>query len=95
MMDVSDGLLLDCQRMARASCTSFHLDSRSFAVADPMRANACVRWGDDYQLLFTAPPETVVPVPATRIGLVDTKDRAPLWVDGDIPDGDWLGFQHR
>lgn len=94
MMDVSDGLLLDCQRMARASGTSFHLDSRSFPVADPTRANACVRWGDDYQLLFTAPPATALPVPATQIGLVDAQTRAPLWVDGKIPEDDWLGYQH-
>lgn len=95
MMDVSDGLLLDCQRMARASGTSFHLDSRSFPVADPACADACVRWGDDYQLLFTAPPGTPLPVSATQIGLVDVKDRAALRIDGAIPGNDWLGFQHR
>lgn len=94
MMDVSDGLLLDCQRMARASGTSFHLDSRSFPVADPARANACVRWGDDYQLLFTAAPGTALPIPATQIGLVDPQARAALWVDGVAPEDDWLGYQH-
>ena len=95
MMDVSDGLLLDCQRMAIASGTSFHLDSSSFPVADPARADACVRWGDDYQLLFTAPQDTRLPVPATQIGLVGPEDGAALRLDGAIPaDGD-LGYQHR
>ena len=94
MMDVSDGLLLDCERMARASGTSFHLDSRSFPVADRARADACVRWGDDYQLLFTAPPATALPVPATQIGMVDAQTRAPLWVDGKIPEDDRLGYRH-
>ncbi len=95
MMDVSDGLLLDCQRMARASGTSFHLDSRSFPVADPARADACARWGDDYQLLFTAPPATAIPVTATRIGLVKGRNDAPLWIDGKRPEDERLGYQHR
>jgi thiamine-monophosphate kinase len=95
MMDVSDGLLLDCQRMARASGTTFHLDRRSFPVADAERANACVRWGDDYQLLFTASPDTSLPVSATRIGLVGPGHGAALRIDGAVPaDGD-LGYQHR
>lgn len=94
MMDVSDGLLLDCMRMARASAVSFHLDSGSFPVADPARAQACVRWGDDYQLLFTAPPGTQLPVAASQIGLVDTGGFEPLWIDGRAPDGDRLGYQH-
>lgn len=94
MMDVSDGLLLDCRRMAAASGVSFHLDSRSFPVADSARAKACVRWGDDYQLLFTAPAEVQLPVDATQIGLVDTRGFEPLWIDGRAPDGDWLGYQH-
>lgn len=93
MMDVSDGLLLDCQRMARASGTSLHLDSSRFPVADPARSDECVRWGDDYQLLFTAPPGTALPVPATQIGLVDAQTRASLWIDRK-PEDDCLGYQH-
>lgn len=95
MMDVSDGVLLDCQRMARASGTSFHLDSRSFPVADPARANACMRWGDDYQLLFTASQGTSLPVPAARIGRVQPYEGAALYLDGAQPADGSLGYQHR
>ena len=95
MMDVSDGLLLDCWRMARASHATFHLDSAAFPVADPARINECVRWGDDYQLLFTAPCGAALPVAATRIGTVGEQDIAALWVDSQIltPD-DGIGYQH-
>lgn len=96
MMDVSDGLLLDCWRMARASRVSFRLDSTAFPVADPARRDQCVRWGDDYQLLFTAPPSAVLPVTATRIGTVQPHDGAPLWVDGrTLTPQDWIGYQHQ
>ena len=95
MMDVSDGLLLDCWRMARASHASFQLDSETFPVADPERLAECVRWGDDYQLLFTAPPGTALPVPATRIGTVAPQDFAPLWVDNHVLTPlDGIGYQH-
>ena len=95
MMDVSDGLLLDCWRMARASHATFQLDSESFPVADPARLNECVRWGDDYQLLFTARPDTVLPVAATRIGTVEPQDFAPLWVDRHVLTPlDGIGYEH-
>lgn len=94
MMDVSDGLLLDCQRMAQVSRVRFHLDSDSFPVADPARADACVRWGDDYQLLFTARPNERLPIPATRIGLVEENGPEALLIDGRAPEGDRLGYLH-
>ena len=95
MMDVSDGLLLDCWRLARASYCTIQLDSESFPVAEPTRLDCCIRWGDDYQLLFTAPPDAPIPVPATRIGHVDELDIAHLRVDCEIltPE-DGLGYSH-
>ncbi|MBX7541025.1 thiamine-phosphate kinase [Qipengyuania sphaerica] len=96
MMDISDGLLLDCWRMARAAeSVAFELDSAAIPVADPDRFEECIRWGDDYQLLFTARPEVTLPVPATRIGTVTNADFAPLWLDDRIltPE-DGLGYQH-
>ncbi|TMM48925.1 thiamine-phosphate kinase [Qipengyuania marisflavi] len=95
MMDVSDGLLLDCFRMAQASDISIDLDSSRFPVADSDMRDECVRWGDDYELLFTLPPETPLPVPATLIGKVGGDDLAPLWVDGEmIFPKDGIGYQH-
>ena len=95
MMDVSDGLLLDCWRLACASDVAVDLDSNTFPVADPARRSECVRWGDDYQLLFSAPPGAPLPCPATRIGTVGEDSLAPLRVDGDLltPEDD-LGYRH-
>ncbi|ANY19954.1 Thiamine-monophosphate kinase [Tsuneonella dongtanensis] len=94
MMDVSDGLLLDAFRIAQASRVTFDLDSATFPVADPERILACVTWGDDYQLVFTAAPDRQLPVAARRIGTVTGPDSAALRVDREIPDLARLGFEH-
>lgn len=94
MMDVSDGLLLDCWRMARASGLGFALESKAIPVADTGRFDECIRWGDDYQLLFTAPVSTDLPVRAARIGMVEGAQPF-LSLDGRILDPeDGLGYRH-
>ena len=96
MMDVSDGLLIDCWRMARASQVMIDLDSALIPVADPARTHDCICWGDDYELMFTLPAGSAPPVPATRIGSVSSMDVAALWLDGKIlTAADGLGFEHR
>lgn len=96
MMDVSDGLLLDAWRMAEASRVTFALDSGAIPVADPARRDECLRWGDDYQLLFTMAPGATLPVPATPIGWVRDKGATPLTVDQvATPDPGGLGYVHR
>ncbi|MBX7483111.1 thiamine-phosphate kinase [Qipengyuania qiaonensis] len=96
MMDVSDGLLLDCWRMASVSIrVAFELQSAAIPVADPSRFDDCIRWGDDYQLLFTAPPEIDLPVAVSRIGTVVAADRPQLRLDGEILSPEQgLGYQH-
>ena len=95
MMDVSDGLLLDCWRMATASKVTIELESAAIPVADPARREECLRWGDDYELLFTLPTTHAPPVPATRIGEVLPQGACPLIVDGvSFPDPDGLGHRH-
>ena len=95
MMDVSDGLLLDCWRMAEASGVTITLDPGAIPVADPARRDACLRWGDDYELLFTAPAAACLPVPATCIGQVAARSAAPL-ILGETPISapDNLGYRH-
>ncbi|WP_217906794.1 thiamine-phosphate kinase [Qipengyuania atrilutea] len=95
MMDVSDGLLLDAWRMGQASGVTFEIASDLIPVADPARRFDCMRWGDDYQLLFTAAPETNLPVAATRIGTVVEDGFAPIRLDGElIADPENLGYTH-
>jgi thiamine-monophosphate kinase len=95
MMDISDGLLLDATRMARASQATFAIAGSAVPIATPESRRAeALRWGDDYQLLFTLPAGQVPAVAAHRIGTVEAGP-APLTVDGAPPPiGDLLGYQH-
>ncbi len=86
-MDVSDGLLIDADRMARASgvALSIALDAVPLSPAAAAHTHgeadrlARVTAGDDYELLFTAPPGRAADVqaaaaqartPVARIGTV-------------------------
>jgi len=95
MMDVSDGLLLDAFRMAEASEVTLAIDGMTSPVADPARRFDCLRWGDDYELLFTLPAGVDPPVAATRIGAVEPRGFAPLFLDGHpVVSAEGLGYQH-
>lgn len=96
MMDVSDGVLLDASRMAKASGVTIALDSALVPIDCPENRRAdALRWGDDYQLLFTLPVDVCPPVAATPIGQVLPQVDSALLVDGASagPD-DTLGYQH-
>lgn len=60
-MDVSDGLLGDARSLAEASGVGAEIDFESVPFAGGAANLAemidLVTWGDDYQLLFTAPPD--------------------------------------
>ena len=96
MMDISDGLLLDAWRLAEASHASLAIDSAAVPIAAPeARRIDALRWGDDYELLFTLPAGTEPPVRATRIGTVEPRGFAPLFLDGEpITNRDGLGYEH-
>lgn len=95
MMDVSDGLLLDCWRMAGASGVTITLDPQAIPVADPAQFDKCIRWGDDYELLFTAQPAAALPIPAHRIGTVGARGPAPLLLgEALLDDPASLGYRH-
>ncbi len=96
MMDVSDGLLLDAARMARASGVTFAIDGASVPIAAPeARRPAALRWGDDYQLLFTLSAGMQPPVPAWRIGEALGELASPLMLDGHpLDENTGLGFEH-
>jgi thiamine-monophosphate kinase len=95
MMDVSDGLLLDASRMARASGVTFAIAGKSVPLAAPeLRRAEALRWGDDYQLLFTLPAGVAPPVAAHCIGEALVAGDAPLLLDG-APLGEEAGLGYR
>lgn len=97
MMDISDGLLLDAARMARASGATIAIDGARVPLAAPEeRRQDALRWGDDYELLFTASEDIKLPVPACRIGVVRSQEGAPLLLDGKpLTEADGLGYEHK
>lgn len=105
MMDISDGLLLDVERMASASKVAVTIDLariplsssytsyRGDALESRMQAAS---WGDDYQLLFAASPDTALPIAASQVGYVSQGAGLAL-TDGEkpIPLPPSLGYQHH
>lgn len=104
-MDVSDGLLLDAARLAEASKLSASLISADIPLSDAVRASGVpvsrlAALGDDYELLFAAPPARRADVeaaagaartPVRRIGSLGAG--RGLLLDGSPPSA--LGYQHR
>ena len=97
MMDVSDGLLLDAARLARASGITLTIAKSAIPIAtSEARRDEALRWGDDYQLLFTQPPGTEPPVLAHCIGEALITGDDPIVLDGvPLNEASGLGYQHR
>jgi thiamine-monophosphate kinase len=105
MMDVSDGLLIDAERIASASKLAVEIDLAAIPLSDAYtqtRSNSldsrmqAASWGDDYQLLFAAPADIALPVPATRVGGFFGGSGIRL-IDADtpVPLPSSLGYEHR
>lgn len=56
MMDVSDGLLLDAERMAKASKADFYLELDKIPLREGAAMPQALGDGEDYCLLFTCAP---------------------------------------
>jgi thiamine-monophosphate kinase len=94
MMDISDGLLLDASRMAGASGVTLALNSSAVPIAVPESRRAeALRWGEDYELLFTLPAGIEPTVSAWHIGEACERAEAALLLDGEAPAGP-LGYEH-
>lgn len=87
-IDLSDGLLQDAAHVTHASGVRFSIHSAALplstalvsAVGEAQALNYALSGGEDYELLFTLPPDTGVPDEATVIGIVETGEG----VDCDI-----------
>ena len=91
-IDLSDGLSTDLSHICEESGVGAVVNARSIPVATGATLEMAVHGGEDYELLFTAPPRTRVPaeiagVRVTRIGeiirgarvfLADRERRRPM-----------------
>ncbi|WP_010543217.1 thiamine-phosphate kinase [Sphingomonas elodea] len=104
MMDVSDGLLIDAARMAAASGLAVAIDLAMVPLSadyqtvrgrDRGARLAAATAGDDYELLFAAPPGLPLPVAATCLGAFSAGEGLMLHDAGTlVPLPDRLGFEH-
>lgn len=110
-LDISDGLLADLGHLLRASKVGATVDadacpaSAALAAQPLQRRRLCQRaGGDDYELLFTAPPAARNAVAAaaaqaatavTRIGRIDAEPGLRLIdASGQVLDNVYAGFDH-
>ncbi|KMS59601.1 thiamine-monophosphate kinase [Novosphingobium barchaimii LL02] len=113
MMDISDGLLVDTARIAESSGVAIRIEAEAVPLSLALQAVtggaieariAAMTAGDDYELLFTAPPENAVSIRETAekancsvavIGTVDAGGGLTLVHQGKpLPLPERLGYQH-
>lgn len=114
MMDVSDGLLIDAERIATASNMALSIRLEAVPISLPLHEwagddrearLAAATAGDDYELLFTAPPSRTILLnelaEAARIGItclgeVQEGLGMKLTHNGEnLPLPDRLGYLHH
>jgi len=96
MMDVSDGLLIDAQRMALASGVTLTIESAVVPFPESLayhQRHDAITWGDDYELLFTLAPNQAPPCLAYAIGIAEEFSGNRILIDGAPPQGR-LGYWH-
>ncbi len=94
-MDVSDGLLIDAERLAQASGVGIAIDLAALPLSDVARPHtlddaalvARATAGDDYELLFCAAPER-----APDITVAAAASRTPVTRVGRVTAGAGLGI---
>ena len=103
LMDISDGLLIDAGRMARASEVCIAIDSDVLPIDDVLASTAAaynldpLQWvlggGDDHALLAAFPPKASLPEGFGAIGTVAQAGEHDVVVDGRAPE-QVMGFEH-
>ena len=58
-IDVSDGIIQDLSHLIARSGVGCEIDIAQVPVADNKLKRQCLEFGDDYQLLFTVPPQKI------------------------------------
>ena len=99
MADISDGLLIDVQRMAEASGLAVEIDLNAVPIAEGADQMEAITAGDDYELLFAGLPGLKLSQPnlakITPIGRF-APGRGLTLKDGNgpVPLPARLGFEH-
>jgi thiamine-monophosphate kinase len=100
MADVSDGLLIDAQRMAHASGLAIAIDLDAVPLADGTTDRmTAITAGDDYELLFAGPAGLMLDQPGfaqvTPIGRCVEGNGLTLFDrEGAVPLPTALGYEH-
>jgi thiamine-monophosphate kinase len=98
-LDISDGLSTDLAHLCRASAVQAEIEQSAIPIhplaqkQGPAAAlKSALHGGEDYELLFTAPPSTRMPasiagVPVTRIGTIKPRRSRHSLITLITPDG--------
>ena len=101
MMDISDGLVLDATRMARASVVDIDLDhallTKALGANNTISEHDALYGGEDHSLLACFPPDAVIPEGFVMIGRVVESPGSPRVTyqgkDLSLDPGGWDPFQ--
>jgi len=103
MIDLSDGLSIDLGHICDESRVSASIDSHRIPIAPNATLDLALHGGEDYELLFTAPPRAKIPsaiqgLKVTQIGVITAKNnRAAIRLldeNGQSHPLKPLGWQH-
>jgi thiamine-monophosphate kinase len=79
---LSDGLSLDLARLCKESKTGAKIFSEHLPLAPGASIHHALHGGEDYELLFTAPPKLKILLPVTEIGVLTKQHPGKILLDG-------------
>jgi thiamine-monophosphate kinase len=96
VIDLSDGLSLDLSRLCRESKVSAELRPQ-IPIGRGASLDEALDGGEDYELLFTAPPSIRIPAKiaglcVTEIGLITKNNASRVFLGGQLLKS--KGFDH-
>jgi thiamine-monophosphate kinase len=79
-IDLSDGLSLDLHRLCKESGVAAQLEQ--IPIVRGASLNRALHGGEDYELLFTLPPNATAPAGVIRIGTIVRGSAGTVWFKG-------------